>query len=134
MVKHKIRRSFASYNFLAAIAIGIAWFGWQMVVGFAETDPTKLRVNRAPLGASMIIVVELLLLVLYTRGGELVGLTRVFAAVMGVVQVLQVLVGAIAGGIEGQAFPTINHWMMGYLAVSNLLYAAIGEGRPRVTG
>jgi hypothetical protein len=124
-------RSPASWNFLVSIAVGIAWFGYQAWVGFSEPDPTKLRITRIPLGASMIIVIELLLLVLYIRGGELIGMVRLFAALMGLVQGLQIVVGAIAGVAEGMPFPTPNHWAMGYLALSNVVYALFGEGRRR---
>ena len=127
-------RSIVSYNFLAAIAVGVAWFGWQAYSGLSETDPTKLRINHAPLGAVVIIVVELILLALYLRAGELVGLVRVFAGLMGVVQFLQVLVGGIAGVAEGLAFPTANHWVMGYLAATNVLYALLGERRAHAAG
>jgi hypothetical protein len=120
-------RSIVSYNFLAAIVIGVLWFGWQAYSGLSETDPTKLRVNRVPLGAFVIIVIEGLLLVLYLRAGELVGLVRVFAGLMGIVQMLQLLAGGIGGLVEGIPFPTANHWVMGYLALSNLAYALIGE-------
>jgi hypothetical protein len=123
-------RSWVSYNFLAAIVIGIAWFAVQAILVLQETDPTKLRINRVPLGAGVIIVVELLLLGLYLKAGELVGLVRTFAGIMGVVQLLQgVVVAWIAHVAEGTPFPTGSHMVIWYLAASNLLYAFLGEGR-----
>ena len=125
-------RSWASYVFLAAIVFGIAWFAAQAVIALQETDPTKLRLNRAPFGAFMIIAVELLLLVLYLKAGELVGLVRVFAAIMGIVQLLQGLVAAWIGHVaEGLPFPTASHVVLWGLAAANLVYALAGEGRAR---
>jgi hypothetical protein len=123
-------RSWISYNFLAAIVIGIAWFAIQAIIVLQETDPTKLRVNRTPLGAAVIIVVEMILLALYLKAGELVGIVRTFAGIMGVVQLLQgVVVALIAHLTEGVPFPTASHYVIWYLAASNVLYALLGEGR-----
>ena len=121
----------ASLNFVAAIAVGIAWFAVQIAVGLAETDPTILRTNRVPLGAAVLIIVQLILLVLYLRSSELTGLVRVFAAAMGLLQLLQVLVGAIAAVADGFAFPTATHGVMAYLALSNLAFAALGKPRTK---
>lgn len=124
-------RSFINANFVLAIVFGIVWFGAQVWIGLSEADPTKLRMNRIPLGASVIVVIEVLLAFLYWRGGELIGIVRLFAGLMGLVQMLQVLVGAIAGMAEGLPFPTANHWAMGYLALSNGLFALFGRARAR---
>lgn len=122
-------RSWASYLFLASIGLGVAWFALQAWSGLQETDPTRLRINRVPLGAFMIIVVELILLALYLRAGELVGMVRVIAGIMGVVQLLQSLVvGLIAHYAEGLPFPEPSHVVMWFLAGANLLYALLGEG------
>lgn len=123
------RRSVLSWIFLASILFGIVWFGAQAVIGLSEADPTKLRINRIPLGASMIVIIEALLAFLWFRGGELTGLVRLFAGLMGLVQGLQVLVGGIASLTEGLPFPTANHWAMGGLVICNFLYALFGDGR-----
>lgn len=121
-------RSWASYLFLASIVLGMLWFGAQAIIALQEVDPTKLRINRAPLGAAMIIVVDLILLALYFKAGELVGLVRVLAAVIAVVQILQsVVVGLLANYAEGVPFPELNHVVTWFLAAGNLLYAFVGE-------
>jgi hypothetical protein len=124
-------RTFVSRLFLASVLFGIVWFGAQAWIGLSEADPTKLRINRIPLGASMIVIIEGLLAVLWFRGGELTGLVRLFAGLMGIVQGLQVLVGAIASLTDGLPFPTANHWAMGGLVICNFLYALFGEARRR---
>jgi hypothetical protein len=123
-------RSLVSWNFLIAIAVGILWFGAQALIGLQELDPVKLRMNRAPFGAAIIIIVEVLLLYLYTRAGELIGLVRTFAGILGIMQLLQgVVIGLIMNLAEGEPFPRPDHYVMWYLAASNLLYALFGEGR-----
>ena len=123
-------RSFISWNFLAAIGVGILWFAAHAFIALQETDPIKLRMNHSPFGAVVIIAVELVLLTLYMRAGELVGLVRTFAGIMGIMQILQgVVIGWIAFVAEGVPFPRPDHMVMWYLAASNLLYALFGEGR-----
>ena len=85
-----------------------------------------------PLGAIMIIVVELVLLALYLKAGELVGMVRVLAAVYG------------CGADPAERGGGIDRELCGGCAVSggesdghvvsrgaNLLYALFGEGRRR---
>jgi hypothetical protein len=123
-------RSLVSWNFLIAIAVGILWFGAQALIGLQELDPVKLRMNRAPFGAVIIIIVEVLLLYLYMRAGELIGLVRTFAGILGIMQLLQgVVIGLIMHLTEDTPFPRPDHYVMWYLAASNLLYALFGEGR-----
>lgn len=122
-------RSWASYFFLASIGLGIAWFAIQAWTGLQETDPARLRINRVPLGALVIIGVEILLLVLYLKAGELVGMVRVIAGIMGVVQILQsVVVALIAHYAEDLPFPEPSHVVTWVLAAANVLYALFGEG------
>ncbi len=124
-----LRRVF-TFNFTLSIVIAILWFSWQTVHGLSEVDPTKLRINRIPLGAAVLVVVQIVLYVLYRKGGELVGLVRVFAAVLGVVQVLSsVVVAWIAHVAYDQPFPTDIHVLGWYLCFSNLAFAFLGPAR-----
>jgi hypothetical protein len=124
-------RRLAAANFVLSIALAIAWFAWQAASGLAETDPARLRVNRVPLGAAVLLLVQIGLYVLYRRRGELDGLVRVFALLLGVVQLLQsAVVGALAHALYGEPFPTAAQMVTWYLCASNLLFALVGPPRP----
>jgi hypothetical protein len=124
-------RAFTAANFLLSIAFAIAWFGWQLVAGLGEIDPAKMRINRVPLGAAVLILIQLGLLLLYRRRGGIVGLVRVCAALLGTVQFLQsVVVAWIASALYAQDFPTSMHLVSWYLCASNLLFAAVGPPAP----
>jgi hypothetical protein len=73
-------RRLVSINFLLAIGIALVFYGWLIASGLSETDPNLLRANRMPLGAAFLSLVEVGLLVLYLRRGDLVGLVRVLSA------------------------------------------------------
>jgi hypothetical protein len=120
-------RAFAAWNFVASIAVAIVWFGWEGVAALMQADPTRLRINRVPLGAAFLVVIQIVLLLLYRRRGEITGLVRVFAALLGTVQFLQsVVVAWIAYTVYEQPFPTALQEVSWYLCASNLLFALAG--------
>jgi hypothetical protein len=120
-------RRLVTFNFVLSIAVAVVWFSWQTISGLAETDPTKLRINRVPLGAAVLVVIQVVLYALYRRSREISGLVRVFAAMLGVVQFLSsVVVAWIAGVAYDQPFPTPVHILGWYLCSANLAFAFIG--------
>jgi hypothetical protein len=120
-------RRLVTLNFVLSIGVAIAWFSWQAISGLAEVDPAKLRINRIPLGAAVLVIVQIILYVLYRKQREISGLVRVFAAVLGVVQVLSsVVVAWIVGVAYDQPFPTAIHMLGWYMSASNLAFAFIG--------
>jgi hypothetical protein len=99
-------RRLISINFLLSAVAVLAWYGWLVVSGLSETDPNILRANRVPLGAAFLILVEVGLLALYLLRRDLCGLARVFAALLGVIGLLQsVAVPLINQALQGTAFP-----------------------------
>lgn len=114
-------------NFLLAIGTALVFYGWLIASGLAETDPNVLRSNRMPLGAAFLSLVEIALLVLYLRRGDLVGLVRVLSAILGVVGLIQtVVIPLLNEALYGTVFPTSGHMLMWYVYVSHLLFAALG--------
>jgi len=131
---HRLR-AFAAWNFLASILIAIAWFGWEGIAGLMQADPARMRINRVPLGAAFLVVIQLVLLVMYRRRGELTALVRVFAALLGTVQLLQsVVVAWIVYLMYEQPFPTAVQEVSWYLCASNLLFALAGPPSKRQEG
>jgi hypothetical protein len=85
-----------------------------------------------PLGAAFLALVELALLVLYLRRRDLVGLVRVFAALLGVIGLLQtVAIPWLNQVLYGTDFPTSTHMLLWYVYGSHLLFAALGGAQPR---
>jgi len=122
-------------NFLLAIGIALAFYGWLIASGLSETDPNVLRSNRVPLGAAFLSLVELALLVLYLRRSDLVGLVRVLAAILGVIGLIQtVVIPLLNQALYGSPFPNPGHMLMWYVYLSHLLFAMLGmavTGRSR---
>jgi hypothetical protein len=120
-------RRIVSINFLLAIAVALLFYGWLIASGLSETDPNVLRTNRVPIGAAFLSLVELVLLVLYLRRGELVGIVRVFAAILGVIGLIQtVLIPLLNQLLYGSEFPTAAHMLLWYVYGSHLLFALLG--------
>lgn len=120
-------RRLVSINFLLAIGIALVFYGWLIASGLSETDPNLLRANRMPLGAAFLSLVEVGLLVLYLRRGDLVGLVRVLSAILGVIGLIQtVLIPLLNQLLYGSVFPTPGHMLMWYVYGSHLLFAALG--------
>ncbi|MFN7753168.1 MAG: hypothetical protein ACK5TE_12960 [Pseudomonadota bacterium] len=120
-------RRLISINFLLSAVAVLAWYGWLVVSGLSETDPNILRANRVPLGAAFLILVEVGLLALYLLRRDLCGLARVFAALLGVIGLLQsVAVPLINQALQGTAFPTAGHVFLWYVYGSHLLFALAG--------
>ncbi|MFO0480327.1 MAG: hypothetical protein ACK52M_01730 [bacterium] len=120
-------RRFVSINFLLAIAVVLLFYGWLIASGLSETDPNVLRSNRVPMGAAFLSLVELALLVLYLRRGDLLGLVRVFAAILGVIGLIQTAVIPLLNQLlYGSAFPTLAHMLLWYVYGSHLLFALLG--------
>jgi hypothetical protein len=120
-------RRFVSINFLLAMAVVLLFYGWLIISGLSETDPNVLRSNRVPLGAAFLSLVELVLLVLYLRRGELIGLVRVFAAILGVIGLIQtVVIPFLNQLLYGSEFPTAAHMLLWYVYGSHLLFALLG--------
>jgi len=116
-----------SLNFLLAAVAVLAWYGWLVVTGLAEEDPNVLRANRVPLGAAFLSLVELGLLALYLLRRDLCGLARVFAALLGVIGLIQAVVIPLIGeALHGTAFPTASHVFLWYVYGSHLLFALAG--------
>jgi len=128
-------RALAAWNFVASIVGAIAWFAWQGVSGLMQADPARLRINRVPLGAAFLVIIQIVLLLLYRRRGELTGMVRVFALLLGTIQLLQsVVVGWIAYSVYEQPFPTAVQEVGWYLCASNLLFALVGPPVTRRDG
>lgn len=120
-------RRLVSMNFLLAIGIALVFYAWLIASGLSETDPNVLRSNRVPLGAAFLSLVELALLVLYLRRGDLVGLVRVLSAILGVIGLIQtVVIPLLNQALYGTVFPTPGHMLMWYVYASHLLFAALG--------
>ena len=120
-------RAFAAWNFVASVVVAIAWFAWQGVAGLMQADPARMRVNRVPLGAAVLVLIQLALLVMYRKRGELIPLVRLFATLLGTVQLLQsVVVAWIAYLMYEQPFPTAAQEVTWYLCISNFLFALLG--------
>lgn len=116
-----------SVNFLLAAGAVLAWYAWLVVSGLSETDPNVLRANRVPLGAAFLLLVEVGLLALYGLRADLCGLARVFAALLGVIGLIQsVAVPLIDQALQGSAFPTAAHGFLWYVYGSHLLFALAG--------
>lgn len=123
----KLRRV-ATLNFVFAMAIAAALFIWLIADGLRDTTPTGQQVSRSPLGASVLLLLEVLLAFLFLRRGELAGLVRVFAAVLGFVGLLQsALVPLIVHELYGYPFMTWQSMLMWYVYSSHLAYALIGS-------
>jgi len=117
-------RELAAWNFVVSIVLAIAWFAWQGTLGLLQTDPSRMRINRVPLGAAFLVLVQVALLVMYRKRGELIPLVRVFATLLGTVQLLQsVVVAWLAALMYDQPFPTATHEVSWYLCFSNFLFA-----------
>jgi hypothetical protein len=129
-------RRLVSTNFLLAIAIALSFYGWLIASGLSETDPNVLRSNRVPMGAAFLSLVELALLVLFLRRRDLTGLVRVFAAILGVIGLIQtVVIPALNQALYGSAFPTPSHALLWYVYGSHLVFALFGPpARPLVGG
>lgn len=120
-------RRFVSINFLLAIAVALLFYGWLIVSGLSETDPNVLRSNRVPMGAAFLSLVELALLALYLRRRDLLGLVRVFAAILGVIGLIQTVVIPLLNELlYGSEFPTAAHMLLWYVYGSHLLFALLG--------
>jgi hypothetical protein len=120
-------RRLVSMNFLLAISIALVFYVWLIASGLSETDPNVLRSNRVPLGAAFLSLVEIALLVLYIRRGDLVGLVRVLSAILGVIGLIQTIVIPLLNqALYGTPFPTPGHMLMWYVYASHLLFAAFG--------
>lgn len=120
-------RRFVSINFLLAIAVALLFYGWLIGSGLSETDPNVLRSNRVPMGAAFLSLVEVALLVLYLRRRELIGLVRVFAAILGVIGLIQTVVIPVLNQVMyGSPFPTPAHMLLWYVYGSHLLFALLG--------
>ncbi len=125
-------RRFVSINFLLAMAAVLLFYGWLIISGLSETDPNVLRSNRVPLGAAFLSLVELVLLVLYLRRRELIGLVRVFAAILGVIGLIQtVVIPFLNQLLYGSEFPTAAHMLLWYVYGSHLLFALLGISMTR---
>ncbi len=125
-------RRFVSINFLLAMAVVLLFYGWLIISGLSETDPNVLRSNRVPLGAAFLSLVELVLLVLYLRRRELIGLVRVFAAILGVIGLIQtVVIPFLNQLLYGSEFPTAAHMLLWYVYGSHLLFALLGISTTR---
>ena len=122
-------------NFIVAILVAVAWYGYQIVLGAQETDPSVARANRGAVGAVVLALIEIALFVLYLRRGasdDLGGLVRVIAAIVGIIGLLQsIVVPLLVREMYGGEFPTVGHVMLWYAYGSHLLYALLGEP-PRV--
>lgn len=120
-------RSLIAANFVLAVMVYLAWFGWVLASGLAETDPSVARANRAPLGAAVLTVFELGLLYLLWKGGAALELARVGAALAGVVGLIQnTVVAWLSSEFYGAPFPTATHAMLWYVFVSHLAFALLG--------
>jgi len=116
-----------SLNFLLAAGAVIAWYGWLVLSGLAEEDPNVLRANRVPLGAAFLSLVEIGLVALYLTRADLCGLARVFAALLGVIGLIQsVVVPLLDQALHGSAFPAPAHAFLWYVYGSHLLFALAG--------
>ena len=128
----RLPRSPIAINFFIAMLLAIAWYGYQIVLGLQETDPSVARADRSAIGAVVLAFFELLLVVLYLRRGELVGLVRVIAGIVGLIGLLQsIVVPLIVRELYGDSFPTAGHVLLWYAYGSHLLYALVGDGRDR---
>ena len=131
----KIRR-FNAVNFPSAVLLTVLWLGWRAITALHSADPTRLRIQQVPLGAAFLALVYLGVLALYARGGELMPLVRVFAGILGVVQLLQsVVVALIAHLAYGESFGTGSQVFSWYVCATLLAFAALGsDRRPRTVG
>ena len=128
-------RRWSARNFVLAMTAAIVVFAWIIVVGLQDTTPTGQQISRSPLGASVLLFFEGLLAFLFWRRGELRGLVRVFAAVLGIVGLLQsALVPVIVHELYGYPLFSWQAAVMWYAYVSHLLFAAIGGPRERTAG
>ena len=117
-------------NFVIAMLAVIAWYGFQIHLGIQETDPAVARANRAPIGAVVLGFVEIGLAALYFRRGEWGGLVRVFAAIVGLIGLLQsIVVPLVAREMYGSEFPRAGDLLAWYAYVSHLIFALVGDGR-----
>lgn len=120
-------RSLIAANFVLAVMLYLAWFGWVLASGLAETDPNVARANRAPLGAAVLTLYELGLLYLLWKGGTALTLARVGAVLAGVVGLIQnTVVAWLASEFYGAPFPTALHMMLWYVFASHLVFALGG--------
>jgi hypothetical protein len=125
-------RQLISINFLLAIAVALAFYGWLVATGLAETDPNILRANRMPLGAAFLALVEIALLVLYLRRHDLTGLARVLAVLLGVIGLIQTtVIPLLDQQLYGAACPTPTHMLLWYVYGSHVLFGAGGSALGR---
>lgn len=128
----RIGHTWVGRNFFLALLVGLAAFVTVVVAGLNETDPAVARANRAGLGAAALVLVEIALLVLYLRRGPLVGLVRTFAGIIGFVGLLQnSVVPLVLRELYDQVFPTNLNMVMWYVYGSHVLFALLGDARPR---
>jgi hypothetical protein len=124
----RIGRTWVGWNFFVAILVGLASFVYVVVAGLNEPDPSIARANRAGIGAAALTLVEIALLVLYLRRGELVGLVRTFAGIIGLIGLLQnTVVPLVLRELYEQPFPSAAHVVAWYVYGSHVLFALLGD-------